>query len=213
MKNKIFLSITMLVSMSSHVSHASHASMQEAPLLLMADQFKKVAMEFVFKLAANPEVQEKLTQIFAQIKDDLYDLAETSPNAKALRKDFDVLLDSLKEAALDTIKTHEKELRAISLELVKNLLERSKKDIDKIKEDSKALASEAVNELKPEFKAVMEELKKLYAAKDHPQAGHAQGGVKLPITKHYPTVSEKSKHHGKQDLHGSYYGSYYGSTK
>ena len=207
MKNKIFLSITMLVSMSSQ------ASMQEAPLLLMADHFKQAAMEFVFKLAANPEVQEKLKQIFAQIKDDIYDLAETSPNAKALRKDFDVLLDSLKEAALDTIKTHEKELRAISLELINNLLERSKKDIDKIKEDSQALASEAVNGLKPEFKAVMEELKKLYSAKDYPKAGHAQGGVNLPMTKYYPTVSEKSKHHGKQDLHGSYYGSYYASRK
>ena len=103
MKNKIFLSITMLVSMSSYAIHnASHASlaphasqpsMQEAPLLLMADHFKQAAMEFVFKLATNPEVQEKLKQIFAQIKDDIYDLAEKSPNAKALRKDFDVLLD------------------------------------------------------------------------------------------------------------------------
>ena len=142
MKNKIFLSITMLVSMSSH---ASQTPMQEAPLLLMADQFKKVAMEFIFKLYANPEVQEKLKQIFAGIKDDIYHLAEKSQNAKALRQDFDDLLDSLKESAF----------------------------IDKIKEDSKALVVEVANELKPEFKAVMEELKKLYPAKDYPKAGNA----------------------------------------
>ena len=204
MKNKIFLSITMLVSMSSQ---ASHASMQEAPLLLMADHFKQVAMEFISKLAANPEVQEKLKQFGTQIKDDVDNLVEKSPNSLALRKDFDDLLGSLKEAALDTIKTHEKELKAISLELINNLLEHSKKDVDNLKTHFKALVVEGINELKPEIEAVMEELKKLYAAKDHPQAGHAQGGVKLPITKYYPTVSEKSKHHGKQDLHDSYYGS------
>ena len=216
MKNKIFLSITMLVSMSSHASQASHASMQEAPLLLMADHFKQAAMEFVFKLAANPEVQEKLKQIFAQIKDDLYDLAETSPNAKALRKDFDVLLDSLKEAALDTIKTHEKELRAISLELVKNLLERSKKDIDKIKEDSKALVVEAVNELKPEFKAVMEELKKLYAAKDkdYPKAGTAKSSVgKLPTAGKNPSSHDGYYLHGNHDGYYLHDGSYHEINK
>ena len=44
MKNKMFLSIAMLVSMSSYASNAPQASTHEVPLLLMVDQFKKAAM-------------------------------------------------------------------------------------------------------------------------------------------------------------------------
>jgi len=190
MKNKIFLSITMLVSMSSYASNSSQAPMQDAPLLLIADQFKQAAIEFVFKLAANQEVQENLKQIFAKITDDISNLAETSPSSLALRKDFDVLLGSLKGAALDTIKTHEKELTAIGLKLINNLLERSKEDIDKIKKDSKSLFSEISKGLKPQLKAVMQELTKLYSSED----------------KSYPTAGENPSNHDGYYLHdGSYH--------
>ena len=169
MKNKIFLSITMLVSMSSYaktqVSKASQTSPQDSsePMLLMFDQLEQNAIGFLSKLAANPEAQEKLKQIFSKIEVHIYKLAEKSPNVLALRKDFDTLLDSLKKSALDTIKSRKKELSAIFLELVNKLLQNSKKDIDNIKKHSATLFLEAKKELTPEFKSVMEELKKLYA--------------------------------------------------
>ena len=189
MKNKIFLSIIMLVSLSycsykapkvthTKATHTKTTQDSSEPILLMFDQLEQNAIDFVFKLAANPEAQEKLKQIFTKIQVHIYSLAEKSPNALALRKDFDALLDSLKKSALDTIKSRKKELSSIFLELVNKLLENSKKDIDNIKKHSTTLFSEAKNELKPEFKSVMEELKKLYA-KD----------------KSYPTASKKPSDH------------------
>jgi len=172
MKNKIFLSMTMLVGISSYVSASSarrkakqktSKTSVESVMSSYTDIPTDDLAQAAVLLLDSPQTQAKLEPAVNNMITKVSQLLDKSLSDPTLRKNLEGIAGNIQEAALKVILNNQDVLMKMGLAIYNDSLTKSDKNINSIMQFGNKAVTELQKSLAPDIKVVTTELKKLLA--------------------------------------------------